>query len=131
MCNRTSDENRIFNADALTNAYASGLGSGDIEVRSDDKFTIIASYAAGAVETANTCELEISFSPDGTNYAQYGYWGAAATSTFTAQTFQIAQDTKVILNLESLGRWMRIRAKETGVAANVGNLTLFLYRNKN
>lgn len=126
-----SDERLVFNASTLTNAYIGGLGSGDIEIRSNDKFTILGAYAGGAAETANTCELEVSFSPDGTNYCQYGFWSDAATSAFTAVTFQIAQDTKPMINFEGLGRWMRIRAKETGVAAVAGTLTLYLYRNKN
>ncbi len=125
-----SDEKTIFSASALTNAYAGGLSSGDIEVRANDKFTLIAVYTGGAAETGNTCEIEVSFG-DGTNYAQYGFWSAAATSTYTAQTFQIAQDTNAVIGIESLARNMRIRAKESGVASAAGALTLTLYRNKN
>jgi hypothetical protein len=131
MCNEhPSDETIVFNATTLTNAYA-GNASAALEVRSYDKFTILAVYAGGAAETGNTCEIEVSFSADGTNYSQYGYWSAAATSTFTAQTFQAAQDTNVVLNLEGLGRWMKIRVKETGVSSVFGTLSLTLYKNKN
>lgn len=125
-----SDEKAVFNLSTLTSAYAGGLTSGDIEVRSNDKYTLICTYAGGATETNNTCEIEISFG-DGTNYAQYGFWSAAATSTYTKQTFQIAQDTGAVINVEALGRNMRIRAKETGVVTNAGSLTIYLYRNKN
>ena len=125
-----SDEHVIFDDVTLTAAYA-GNASSNIEVQSNDKFTIIAEYTGGATETSNTCELEISFSADGTTWAQYGTWSSGATSTFTAVTFQFDQDTNVPINFEGLGEWLRIRAKETGVVSNFGTLKLTLYRNKN
>lgn len=124
-----SDEHLVFDGVTLTAAYT-GNASSAIEIQSNDKFTIIADYAGGATETSNTCEVEVSFSADGTNWAQYGTWSSAATSTFTAITFQVAQDTTVPINIEGLGEWMRIRVKESGVAANFGTLSLTLYRNK-
>lgn len=126
------DEKLVFNGVTLTDAYT-GNTSGDIECRSDDEFTIIASYAKGSSETGNTCDIEVCFSPDSSIYAQVGYWSVAAASTFTAKTFSFNQDTTMIIpksELAVLGQYMRIRAKETGVATNYGTLTLYLYRNK-
>jgi len=125
----SNDERKVFDAITLTAAYT-GNESVDMEVRSNDKYSILAIYDKGAAETSNTCEIEVSFTPDGTEYAQTGFWSAAATSTFTAQTYQFAQDTNVPIDFEAMGRSMRIRVKETGVASNFGTLTLYLYRGK-
>lgn len=134
------DENKILNAIALPTSYqASGVSvSSNIEVRSDDLFCLHVIYAGGSGETNNTCEVEVSFSPDGTNWSVYGDWtdGGSGQNTYENQYWNVAQDTNAMIyigarNLEiPLARWMRVRVKEEGVVTNAGTVTVYLYRNK-
>jgi len=125
-----ADIRTVFDAVTLTDTYAGNTSDG-IEVRSWDKFTVLAWYAAGSQESGNTCEVEVSFSPDGSNYAEYGVWSNENPSVFLEKPFQIKQDKNRPISFESMGGMMRIRVKETGVTTNTGTLSLFLYTNKN
>lgn len=133
-CETPSDERKVFSAVALETSYqSSGVTVvSDIEVRSNDKFTLICQYDKGSAETGNVCEVEIAFSADGTNFAIYGQWadGGSGQLAYTPSYFNVAQDQYAVINIEGLGRYMRIRLKEEGVAAVAGTFTGWLYRNK-
>lgn len=126
-----NDEYKIFDTQTLTATYA-GSVSASVECRSDDKFSILVDYRAGATETSNICEVEISFSPDGTNWAPFGTWSNATQSDYTIIYFNVDQRADAndcsIINIESMGRWMRVRLKEEGVVTNAGTATVYLYR---
>jgi hypothetical protein len=138
-CNYPHDEKLLFNAVALTANYETtgATVSETMEIRSNKNFCLLAQYTPGAAETGNVCELEISFSPDGTNWVVYGDWtdGGSGQNTYELQYFNVAQSVNAMITLSHptalmpMAQYMRVRAKEEGVASNVGSLTVHLYRN--
>ncbi len=126
-----SDENLVFNAVTLPTSYQSSGASvsGSIEIRSYGQFTLIPIYTEGASETGNVCEIEISVSPDGTNWAIYGSYADAGSGQMNAtkQYFNIAQSDPTPITFTVMGRWIRFRLKEEGVVTNAGTLSLYLY----
>ena len=134
MCERASDENPIIAGATLSATYqTSGATCVTAEVRSDDELTLLVKYVEGSAETGNVCEVEVSFSPDGTNWAIYGVWsdGGSGQMAYTQQFFNVPQSTNALIALDGvLARWIRIRLKEEGVASNAGTASVWLYRNK-
>lgn len=127
-----SDENKVLSAVTLTAAY-SGNTSSAIECRSVGSFTIIPQYTAHASSPASVAEIQIEFSADGTNYSPTGTWSDSGSGEqiYTADTYNVDQTNKYPqIVLSSLGRWMRVKARDSGyVAANFGTLTVYVYSN--
>lgn len=126
---QAADEYKVFSAKTLT-ATITDTVSDSIEIRSDTSFTFLPVYAMGAAETGNNVELEIAFSPDGTNWCINGVWIDPGTGQLTErQYFYNVTELNLPITITNItGRWMRIRAKEEGVATNAGTLSLYLYR---
>ena len=127
---QATDERKILDGVTLTAAY-SGNTSAAHECRSVGSFTIIPVYAAHASSPSANAELQIEFSPDGTNYSPTGTWndGGSGEMSYTAETYNIDQTNKypqIVLN--ALGRWMRIKVREQGhVASNFGTISVYVY----
>ena len=110
---------RIFNAVTLTAAYADNTGS-RIDVRAAGCITILGSYTTGATETNNTCNIQIEYSPDGSTW-----WPVSTTEDIAgaAASTNYKNDPQL---LSINANYIRFSAKETGVAANFGTLTLYV-----
>lgn len=129
MCGQIpADERKVFDAVTLTDNYT-GNTSGAIETRTYGKFTLIPTYAQGAAESGNTAELEVAFSANGTDWSLWGVWVDPGTGQLTERTYYY-NITDVIAQpivIEALARYIRIRVKEEGVAANAGTFSLYMY----
>ncbi len=136
-----TDGNRIIGsggasgAALLTTYQTSGVTvSSDIDVGSFDEFTLFVDYRAGAAETANVCEVEISWSPNGTDYALIDSWADAGSGqmTRTTQYYNVPQradatDCTIIAITNIQNKFMRVRLKEEGVSSNAGKATVYLF----
>lgn len=134
MCDcspRPAEEIKVFSAITLPTTYqSSGASVSDaIECRSFGQYTIIPVYDAGAAETANVCEIEISVSADGTNWSIIGAFADAGSGqmNFTQQFYNIDQAKYEPITFNVMSRYIRFRVKEEGVASNAGTLTMWLY----
>lgn len=128
-----SDENRIMNAVTLSTTYqASGNTNVSIDARALGNICVLVVYDEGASETSNICEVEVSFSADNTNFAQFGVWadGGSGQMDYTPEFYNVDQGEYSIIafNEDTIqARWMRVRLKEEGVASNAGTATVYVY----
>ena len=127
-----ADENKVFNAVTLTASYTAAgqpTNSGAIETRTYGKYCFLPVYTQGAAETSNNVEMEVSFSPDGTNWSLWGVWVDPGTGQLTERTYYYNFSDTIAqpIVIEALGRYIRIRVKEEGVSSNAGTLTLYMY----
>lgn len=84
-------------------------------------------YTMGASETANSIELKIEGSPDGTNFYRLPNESVSAgTSTLTAREFTFvganAAAATISIGLDIFYNFIKVSAKETGVATNAGTV---------
>ena|SRR3990167_8223923 len=84
-------------------------------------------YTMGAAETTNSIEVKMECSPDGVNFYRVPNESVSAgTSTITAREFTFvgenAAATTVSIGLDIFYEYVKISAKETGVAANKGTI---------
>ncbi len=92
------------------------------------KMNIDLLYTLGASETANSIEVKIEASSDGTNYYRVpADTTAGGTSTITERefTFVGANTTApyaIGISLDIFYKFLKISIKETGVAANKGTI---------
>lgn len=124
------DEYKILDGVLLTAAYT-GNTSAAHEVRSYGSFTIVPVYAAHASSPSAKAQIQVQFSPDGTNWGTSGTWGDSGSGqeTFTADTYNVDQNNpKPQITMSNLSRWMRIKAQETGyTASNFGTVSVYIY----
>jgi len=84
-------------------------------------------YTMGAAETSNSIEIKIEASPDGTNWYRIPIdTTSGSTSTLTAREFTFVGTNgaaaTISIPLEIEYNFMRISAKETGVASAKGSI---------
>lgn len=84
-------------------------------------------YTEGAAETSNTIEVKFEGSPDGVNFYRIPNESVSnGTSTITAREFTFAGTdgaaATISIGLDIFYEYMRVSAKETGVAANKGTV---------
>lgn len=84
-------------------------------------------YTMGASETANTIEVKVEGSPDRTNWYRISNDSTSGgTSTLTQREFQFAGANGAAATfsifLDIAYKYIRVSAKETGVASNKGNV---------
>jgi len=84
-------------------------------------------YTMGAEETTNSIEIKIEDSVDGTNFYRLSNEAASAgTSTITAREFTFvgtnAAAATVSYRLDISYPYLKVSAKETGVASNAGTV---------
>ncbi len=112
---------------ALTNAYDDAAGTKIFASGGWSKVNFDILYTMGATETANSIELRVEGSPDGTNFYRIPNESASAgTSTLTAREFTFvgtnAAAATISLGLDIFYKYVRVSAKETGVATNAGTV---------
>lgn len=84
-------------------------------------------YTMGGSETSNTIEVKIEGSPDRTNWYRIANDSTSgATSTLTQREFTFAGSNGAAATfsifLDIAYKYIRVSCKETGVAANKGNV---------
>ena len=117
---------------ALTDAYQAESGftkpTKAFETGGFSKMNIDLLYTTGAGETSNSIEVKIESSPDGTNYYRIPNDSTTdGVSTITAREFtyvgaSAATAYPIGISLDIFYKYIKVSAKETGVAANVGTL---------
>lgn len=89
------------------------------------KLNLDISYTMGAGESTNSIELKIECSPDGKNWYRIPNESVSnGTSTLTQREFTFtgvdAANTTISIGLDIFYKYMRISAKESGVASTAG-----------
>jgi hypothetical protein len=84
-------------------------------------------YTMGSGESSNSIELKIEESPDGKNFYRIPNESVSSgTSTLTAREFTFvgsnAAEATISIGLDIFYKFMRVSAKETGVATNFGTV---------
>lgn len=84
-------------------------------------------YTMGATETANTIEVKIEASPDGTNFYRIPNESVSGgTSTLTAREFTFtgadAAAATISIGLDIFYKNVRVSVKESGKATNFGTV---------
>lgn len=110
-----------FSATTLTAAYTGNRKA--IETGGFSQISLDVTYAMGATETANTLELQLEASYNGTNWHALTHATAAATSVLSAKEFQMSEGSLNILQ-DIAYKYIRLSLKETGVVTNFGSATV-------
>ena len=84
-------------------------------------------YTMGSGETSNSIEIKVEGSPDGVNFYRLANESVSGgTSTLTAREFTFVgtngAEATISLGLDIFYEYVKISAKETGVAANKGTV---------
>lgn len=84
-------------------------------------------YTMGAAETANSIQLKVECSPDGTNFYRLGNETVSTgTSSLAAREFTFvgsdATTATISIGLDIFYKYIKVSAKETGVATNAGSV---------
>lgn len=112
---------------ALTSSYDVANKTKVFETAGFSKVNLDILYTMGAAETANSIEMRIDGSSDGTNFYRIpNETVSGGTSTLTAREFTFvgtnAAAATISIGLDIFYRYLRVSAKETGVAANAGTI---------
>lgn len=115
---------------ALTSSYQAEGGTAptkSFKTAGYSKLNLDVLYTEGATESANTIELKFEGSPDGINYYRIPNEAVSSgTSTLYAREFTFAgadaAATTISIGLDIFYKYMRISAKESGVASNAGTV---------
>lgn len=112
---------------ALTTSYDVANKTKIIETAGFSKLNLDVLYTMGAAEAANSVELRIEGSPDGTNFYRIANEAVSAgDSTLTAREFKFvgsdAAAATISIGLDIFYKFVRVSAKESGVAANAGTI---------
>lgn len=114
----------------LENTYIAGNVSSWMPCKYASKITFDVKYTTGAGETNNSIELKVEFSPDGANVFQVlNESVSGGTSTLTQREFTFvgasaATAYTISLPLDIFSHFVRISAKESGVAVNKGTISI-------
>jgi hypothetical protein len=108
---------------ALTTDYADNAKS--IKTGGFSKLNLDVLYTMGATESSNSIELKVEGSPDGTNFYRIANEAVSGgTSTLTAREFTFvgvnAAAATISIGLDIFYKYVKVSAKETGVASNAG-----------
>lgn len=111
---------------ALQSSYHADLTK-EIETGGFSQIVVDMNYTMGATETANSIEMRVKVSQDGTNYYQIvNETVSAGTSTITAREFTYvgvnAAASAISIPLDVMYRYMQFEFKESGVVTNAGTL---------
>ncbi len=84
-------------------------------------------YTMGATESTNSIELKVEGSPDGTNWYRLPNESVSSgTSTLTAREFTFvgtnADAATISIGIDIFYKFIKVSAKETGVASNAGTV---------
>lgn len=112
---------------ALTTAYDVANKTKIFAVGGYTKLNLDVLYTMGAAETANSIELRIQGSPDGTNFYRLPNEAVSTgTSTLTAREFTFvgadAAAATISIGLDLFYKFVEVSVKESGVAANAGTV---------
>lgn len=110
---------------ALTSGYTDNTKT--IETGDWSKINLDVLYTMGSAETSNSIEVQVQCSPDGTNFYNIPNESASGgTSTLTAREFTFvgtnAAAATISIGLDIFYKYVKVSAKETGVASNVGSV---------
>ena len=99
----------------------------EFETGGFSKLNVDILYTMGAGESTNSIEIQLDVSPDGTNFYRIANEAASAgTSTLTAREFTFvgidAAAATIGIFIDVAYKFMRIEAKETGVAVTAGTV---------
>ena len=111
---------------ALPTSYDTTV-TNTIEVAGFSKLNLDILYTMGASETANSIEVKIEGSPDGTNvYRIPNESVSGGTSTLTAREFTFvganAAAATISIGLDIFYKFVKISIKESGVVTNAGTV---------
>ncbi len=114
----------------LTASYGAANTTKELETSGFSKLNLYVSYTTGASETDNSIEIRVEASPDRTNWYQLVNESVSAgTSTLEAREFTYggtgttaSTEYNFTIGLDIFYKYMRISAKESGVAANFGTV---------
>lgn len=115
---------------ALTSAYqteGTTKPTKTFAVSGYSKMNLDVLYTEGAAETANSIELKIEGTPDGTNFYRIPNESVSGgTSTLAAREFTFvgadAAAATISIGIDIFYQSIRVSCKETGVAANAGSV---------
>jgi hypothetical protein len=115
---------------ALTSSYQTETGTQptkSFRVSGMSKLDLAILYTMGATESANSIELKLEESPDGTNWYRIPNEAVSGgTSTLTARELTFvgtdAAAATISFGLDIFYQYMRVSCKETGVASNAGSV---------
>jgi hypothetical protein len=121
---RIEREGTIRAAAVLTNSYVAGTV---ISILDCTQATLLVRYKMGATESGNSLQIKIEFSNDNSAYYQECTEEAAAgiiTISLAEYTFPAVAAAETYDNIripiQVMDRFVRVSAKETGVAVNYG-----------
>lgn len=131
------DTRLVLNAVTLTGSYVAQTAPTFIETSNVDQVTVDIAYTMGAAETGNSVEVKIevanplSGDPVSTDWHQLVIKTVSTSSedlnkkelTYGADSAAGTVD-RISYNLPFSSKFVRFSAKETGIAANGGTLTL-------
>jgi len=113
----------------LESTYIAPGISGVLRSGGSSRVSFYIIYTVGTAETTNSIELKVEFSPDGTNWFRASNDSTSTgTSTLTQREFTFvgaaagAYSLNLPITISDL--FMRIAAKETGVAAAKGTVSI-------
>lgn len=127
------DTNVLFSGVTLESTYqseATAKPTKSFATGGLSKVNLSVDYTTGAGETSNSIEIKLEASPDGTNWYQLtNESSSSGTSTlyqreFTFTGASAATSYKFSLPIDVFDKYMRVSAKETGVVANKGTVTI-------
>jgi hypothetical protein len=112
---------------ALTTGYDVANKTKIVETAGYSKINFDILYTMGAAETANSIEVRVDASTDGTNFYRIANESASGgTSTLTAREFTFvgtnAAAATISIGLDIFYKYVRVSVKESGVAANAGTV---------
>jgi hypothetical protein len=111
---------------ALTSAYNADVTK-SFAVGDYSKMNLDVLYTMGATESTNSIELKVEGSPDGTNWYRLPNESVSSgTSTLTAREFTFvgtnADAATISIGIDIFYKFIKVSAKETGVASNAGTV---------
>jgi len=124
----------VASSQTLTNSYVVGdditaRANAWISVYGEDVGSLTLVYTTGAAETNNSIEFKLEFSTDGTTWFQEQKSAeSSGVNVLSAVEHRVAGAAAAtayysLYNFQIVAKYMRVSFKETGVAANYGNVT--------
>jgi hypothetical protein len=111
----------LFSAATLTSAFTDNRKV--FETAGFSKLSLEITYDMDAGETANTMELQLEESSNGTDWFSLVIDDTTTVSVISARTWQMSEGNLNIL-VDIAYRFMRLSIKETGVATTAGTASV-------
>lgn len=112
---------QLFNNVTLTNSFDDNKR--ELQTAGFSKLSLSISYAFGAAETANTLDIQIEESPNGTDWFKLVIDNTATVSEISPRVWQ-AEPGNLNILLDIAYNNVRVSVKESGVATNYGTATI-------